>query len=114
MGLHCQTELPGTGSAVAWAALPAVCPTAVPHSWHCLFQELGKDLVFTKPNIYWHFTQGMGEPKYLPVPSWLALNKLLEEALDNYNEVNTAMSLVSALLWAALCHGSACTMKMQL
>uniref|UniRef100_A0A8C4U9P4 Dynein axonemal heavy chain 17 n=1 Tax=Falco tinnunculus TaxID=100819 RepID=A0A8C4U9P4_FALTI len=56
--------------------------------------ELGKDLVFTKPNIYWHFTQGMGEPKYLPVPSWLALNKLLEEALDNYNEVNTAMSLV--------------------
>uniref|UniRef100_A0A8C4U7P5 Dynein axonemal heavy chain 17 n=1 Tax=Falco tinnunculus TaxID=100819 RepID=A0A8C4U7P5_FALTI len=58
------------------------------------FDELGKDLVFTKPNIYWHFTQGMGEPKYLPVPSWLALNKLLEEALDNYNEVNTAMSLV--------------------
>ncbi|XP_055553184.1 dynein axonemal heavy chain 17 isoform X2 [Falco cherrug] len=58
------------------------------------FDELSKDLVFTKPNIYWHFTQGMGEPKYLPVPSWLALNKLLEEALDNYNEVNTAMSLV--------------------
>ncbi|KAM6049902.1 dynein axonemal heavy chain 17 [Theristicus caerulescens] len=58
------------------------------------FDELGEDLVFAKPNIYCHFAQGMGEPKYLPVPSWPALNKLLGEALDNYNEVNAAMSLV--------------------
>lgn len=53
--------------------------------------------MFAKPNIYFHFTQGMGEPKYLPVPSWPDLNKLLVEALDSYNEVNAAMSLVSAL-----------------
>ncbi|XP_009470045.1 PREDICTED: dynein heavy chain 17, axonemal isoform X2 [Nipponia nippon] len=58
------------------------------------FDELSEDLVFAKPNIYCHFAQGMGEPKYLPVPSWPALNKLLGEALDNYNEVNAAMSLV--------------------
>ncbi|NXE83161.1 DYH17 protein, partial [Cochlearius cochlearius] len=58
------------------------------------FDELGEELVFAKPNIYCHFAQGMGEPKYLPVPSWPALNKLLGEALDNYNEVNAAMSLV--------------------
>ncbi|XP_054249766.1 dynein axonemal heavy chain 17 [Indicator indicator] len=58
------------------------------------FAELGEDLIFAKPNIYFHFTQGMGEPKYLPVPSWPALNKLLVEALDSYNEVNAAMSLV--------------------
>ncbi|NXL59531.1 DYH17 protein, partial [Chordeiles acutipennis] len=58
------------------------------------FAELSKDQVFSKPNIYYHFTQGMGEPMYLPVPSWPALNKLLGEALDNYNEVNAAMSLV--------------------
>ncbi|NXL03800.1 DYH17 protein, partial [Mesembrinibis cayennensis] len=58
------------------------------------FGELSEDLVFAKPNIYCHFAQGMGEPKYLPVPSWPALNKLLGEALDNYNEVNVAMSLV--------------------
>ncbi|XP_075576162.1 dynein axonemal heavy chain 17 isoform X2 [Pelecanus crispus] len=58
------------------------------------FDELGEDLVFAKPNIYCHFAEGMGEPKYLPVPSWPALNKLLGEALDNYNEVNAAMSLV--------------------
>lgn len=62
-----------------------------------LSQELSNDLVFAKPNIYCHFTQGMGEPKYLPVPSWPALSKLLGEALDNYNEENAAMSLVSAL-----------------
>ncbi|XP_075374925.1 dynein axonemal heavy chain 17-like isoform X4 [Mycteria americana] len=58
------------------------------------FDELGEDLVFAKPNIYYHFVQGMREPKYLPVPSWPALNKLLGEALDNYNEENAAMSLV--------------------
>ncbi|NXX48555.1 DYH17 protein, partial [Tricholaema leucomelas] len=58
------------------------------------FGELGEDLMFAKPNIYFHFTQGMGEPKYLPVPGWPDLNKLLVEALDSYNEVNAAMSLV--------------------
>ncbi|NXF34737.1 DYH17 protein, partial [Nyctibius bracteatus] len=58
------------------------------------FGELGQDLVFAKPNIYCHFAQGMGDPKYLSVPSWPALNKLLGEALDSYNEVNAAMSLV--------------------
>ncbi|XP_059684255.1 dynein axonemal heavy chain 17 [Gavia stellata] len=58
------------------------------------FDELSEDLVFAKPNVYCHFAQGIGEPKYLPVPSWPALNKLLGEALDNYNEVNAAMSLV--------------------
>ncbi|NXC68138.1 DYH17 protein, partial [Anhinga anhinga] len=58
------------------------------------FDELNEDLVFAKPNVYCHFAQGMGEPKYLPVPSWPALNKLLQEALDSYNEMNAAMSLV--------------------
>uniref|UniRef100_A0A8C3GPM7 Dynein axonemal heavy chain 17 n=1 Tax=Cairina moschata TaxID=8855 RepID=A0A8C3GPM7_CAIMO len=52
------------------------------------------ELVFAKPNIYCHFAQGIGEPKYLPVPSWPSLNKLLGEALDNYNEVNAVMNLV--------------------
>lgn len=101
MALHCQAELPGTGLAVARAAVPPGCPTAEPHGWSRLFQELSEDLVFAKPNIYCHFAQGIGESKYLPVPSWPALNKLLGEALDNYNEVNAAMSLVSALLRAA-------------
>ncbi|KAM9371463.1 dynein axonemal heavy chain 17 [Phaethornis superciliosus] len=58
------------------------------------FAELGEDLIFAKPNIYCHFAQGIGDPKYLPVPSWPALNKLLGEALDSYNEMNAAMNLV--------------------
>lgn len=70
--------------------------------------------MFAKPNIYCHFAQGVGEPKYLPVPSWPDLNKLLAEALDNYNEVNAAMSLVSARLRAAPRRGSARTTEMRL
>ncbi|XP_061866833.1 dynein axonemal heavy chain 17 isoform X5 [Colius striatus] len=58
------------------------------------FDDLSKDVVFAKPNIYCHFAQGMGDPKYLPVPSWPALNKLLVDALDSYNEMNAAMNLV--------------------
>ncbi|KYO41015.1 hypothetical protein Y1Q_0014129 [Alligator mississippiensis] len=58
------------------------------------FDELGETLLFTKPNIYCHFAQGIGEPKYLPVSGWPSLNKLLAEALDTYNEVNAVMNLV--------------------
>ncbi|XP_061233427.1 dynein axonemal heavy chain 17 isoform X1 [Neopsephotus bourkii] len=58
------------------------------------FGHLGEDVLFAKPNIFCHFAQGRGDPKYLPVPSWPALNKLLGEALDSYNEVNVAMNLV--------------------
>ena len=36
----------------------------------------------------------MGDPKYIPVDEWTDLNKLLVEALENYNELNTAMNLV--------------------
>ncbi|XP_075760265.1 dynein axonemal heavy chain 17 isoform X2 [Pelodiscus sinensis] len=58
------------------------------------FDELGEGLLFAKPNIYCHFAQGIGEPKYLPVADSQNLNKLLVEALDSYNEVNAVMSLV--------------------
>ncbi|NXS34473.1 DYH17 protein, partial [Pomatostomus ruficeps] len=58
------------------------------------FQDLNEEVVFAKPNIYCHFAQGMDESKYMPVPSWAALNDLLGEALDSYNEVNAAMNLV--------------------
>ena len=40
------------------------------------------------------FFVGIGDPKYLPIPDWAALSKLLGEALDNYNELNAAMNLV--------------------
>ncbi|XP_065591372.1 dynein axonemal heavy chain 17 isoform X1 [Cyrtonyx montezumae] len=58
------------------------------------FADLGDESVLAKPNIYCHFAQGIREPRYLPVPSWPSLSKLLVEALDSYNEVNVAMNLV--------------------
>ncbi|XP_042198221.1 dynein axonemal heavy chain 9 isoform X3 [Callorhinchus milii] len=45
-------------------------------------------------NMYCHFAHGVGEPKYMPVEDWESVNKILVEALDNYNEVNAAMNLV--------------------
>ncbi|KAK2518440.1 Dnah9 [Columba guinea] len=53
-------------------------------------------------SVYCHFAKGIGEPSYRPVPTWEELNKILVEALDSYNEVNAAMSLV--LFEDAMCH----------
>ena len=44
--------------------------------------------------IYCHFAGGIGEPKYMAVPTWEALKKILEEALESYNELNAIMNLV--------------------
>lgn len=71
--------------------VPSTCPLLP-----LLFQDLSEETVFAKPNIYCHFAQGIREPKYMPVPSWPSLNKLLGEALDSYNEVNAVMNLVSS------------------
>ena len=48
----------------------------------------------TDPLIYCHFASGIGEPKYLSISSWDSLSKLLEEALESYNELNAVMNLV--------------------
>ncbi|XP_069339362.1 dynein axonemal heavy chain 9 [Eulemur rufifrons] len=53
-------------------------------------------------NMYCHFASGIGEPKYMPVPSWELLTQTLVEALENHNEVNTVMDLV--LFEDAMCH----------
>lgn len=58
-------------------------------------QDLGDNALFAKPNLFCHFAQGIGDPKYLPITNWQILNKLLMEALDSYNEVNAVMNLVS-------------------
>ncbi|KAG8226803.1 hypothetical protein J437_LFUL002849 [Ladona fulva] len=44
--------------------------------------------------IFCHFSQGLGESKYLPINSWEQLNKLLTEALSAYNELIGTMNLV--------------------
>ncbi|XP_075759566.1 dynein axonemal heavy chain 9 isoform X2 [Pelodiscus sinensis] len=53
-------------------------------------------------NLYCHFARGIGEPKYMPVPTWESLSQILVEALDNHNEVHAAMNLV--LFEDAMCH----------
>ncbi|XP_069786102.1 dynein axonemal heavy chain 17-like isoform X3 [Narcine bancroftii] len=58
------------------------------------FADMDESSLFQKPNIYCHFATGIGEPRYLPVDNWPHLNKLLVDALDNYNEINAAMNLV--------------------
>lgn len=55
---------------------------------------MDSDAVKAEPLIFCHFASGIGEPKYLPVASWEVLNKTLVEALESYNDVNTAMNLV--------------------
>ncbi|MCJ8738612.1 hypothetical protein PDJAM_G00037770 [Pangasius djambal] len=66
------------------------------------FEEVNPGKLFETPNIYCHFAQGIGDPQYFPIPDWTALNKLLTEALDSYNEVNAVMNLV--LFEDAMCH----------
>lgn len=47
-----------------------------------------------QPLLYCHFASGIGEPRYLPIKSWESLTKILEEALEAYNEINAVMNLV--------------------
>ncbi|XP_062567134.1 dynein beta chain, ciliary-like [Saccostrea cucullata] len=58
------------------------------------FEDLDEAIVFKRPLLYCHFAQGVGDPKYNPVEGWPELNKILVEALDNYNELNAVMNLV--------------------
>ena len=55
---------------------------------------MDENLVFAEPNLFCHFSLGIGEPKYFSVPGWTEINKILVEALDGYNELNAAMNLV--------------------
>ena len=58
------------------------------------FEETNETEVLVDPLIFCHFTKGLGEPKYMPIPSWDNLNKTLTDALKGYNELNAAMDLV--------------------
>ena len=59
-----------------------------------IFQEVDESLLAEKPNIYCHFAQGIGEPKYMKVKSWESLAALLQDALMSYNEIVAAVNLV--------------------
>ncbi|CAF3393401.1 unnamed protein product [Rotaria sp. Silwood1] len=58
------------------------------------FKDLDEEYAFKKPNIYCHFALGVGDPKYMPIDNWPQLQKLLNDALDAYNELNAQMNLV--------------------
>ncbi|WAR03796.1 DYHC-like protein [Mya arenaria] len=58
------------------------------------FEDLDENALYKEPVIFCHFASGIGEAKYLPAEGWTELNKILVEALDNYNELNAAMNLV--------------------
>lgn len=57
-------------------------------------QEVEESSLFEKPNIYCHFGQGFGEPKYMPVTKWSTISQLLQEALASYNDLVAGMNLV--------------------
>ncbi|XP_046432396.1 dynein beta chain, ciliary-like [Neodiprion fabricii] len=56
--------------------------------------ELEESTIFNPPVIYCHFAEGIGDPKYMPIKEWSQLTKLLDDALDNYNDLIAAMNLV--------------------
>ncbi|GLH11964.1 Dynein heavy chain, cytoplasmic [Gryllus bimaculatus] len=58
------------------------------------FEEIDESIVMEKPNLYCHFAQGIGEPKYMPIKDWKTLTTLLSDALVSYNDIVAAMNLV--------------------
>jgi len=58
------------------------------------FPDLEADKLLEHPRIHCHFAAGMGDGKYQPIKDWAGLSTILEEALNNYNEVNAVMGLV--------------------
>ena len=49
------------------------------------FDDMGTEEIIVQPLIFCHFAKGIGEPKYMPIKTWDALNKLLTDALRVLN-----------------------------
>lgn len=58
------------------------------------FEDMSETELYKQPLMFCHFASGIGDPKYMPVQTYAELNKLLVDALDNHNEIMTAMNLV--------------------
>jgi len=58
------------------------------------FEDMSEIDLYKQPMLFCHFAVGIGEAKYLPIQSYAELNKTLVDALDNHNEMQTAMNLV--------------------
>ncbi|RDD42081.1 Dynein beta chain, ciliary [Trichoplax sp. H2] len=58
------------------------------------FDDIDEEPLAVRPLLYSHFSGGIGDLKYMPIQDWHSINKILEEALDSYNEMNAVMNLV--------------------
>jgi dynein heavy chain len=47
------------------------------------FEDLDEGELFSKPLIYCHFAEGIGEAKYLPIRAWEQLTKILQEGTQS-------------------------------
>lgn len=59
-----------------------------------LTQDIPESDYLINPLIFSHFADGIGDQKYMPVQSWATLQKLLNGAMDSYNELVGALNLV--------------------
>ena len=59
-----------------------------------IYDDMKEEDLFASPHLYCHFSNGIGDPIYMPVSNYNELNKLLVEVLDGYNDINPAMNLV--------------------
>lgn len=53
-----------------------------------------QEKLHAEPNIFCHFAEGTGEPKYMAVKKFETLQRTLTEALESHNDVLPAMPLV--------------------
>nr|XP_020468391.1 dynein heavy chain 11, axonemal-like isoform X3 [Monopterus albus] len=61
---------------------------------HECFEGLEDKKVTKQPLLYCHFAKMGEEASYAPVTDWSLLRSILTDALESYNELNAAMTLV--------------------
>lgn len=57
-------------------------------------EGINDEVVLKQPLIFCHFAESLVDLKYLNVKGWAALNRLLVEAQDNFNEMIGGLNLV--------------------
>lgn len=64
------------------------------HYYLVCIQDIPENEYLISPLIFSHFSDGIGDQKYMPVRSWTILQKLLNDAMQSYNEFLGAINLV--------------------
>ncbi|KAM4626866.1 dynein axonemal heavy chain 11-like [Discoglossus pictus] len=58
------------------------------------FEGVDEHIFINKPLVYCHYAHGVGDSRYFPVSDCDKLTRILTDALEHYNEIHAAMSLV--------------------